>query len=60
MASVADLRCALLCRSLMKACRSLKNLSINTDSGTSITVLKGLLAAQLDPNRTMELFLPGK
>ena len=60
MAAVADLSCALLCRSLVKACRELKVLSINTDSGTSITVLKGVVAAQLGPNRTMKLILPGK
>ena len=60
MAAVGDLRCALLCRSLVKACPSLKFLAINTDIDTSRTVLKGLLAAQLGPNRKIWLNVPGK
>ena len=59
-AAVANLRCALLCRSLVNACRELKVLYINTDIGTSRTVLRGILAAQLGPNRTIQLVLPGK
>ena len=60
MAAVGDLRCALLCRSLVKACRELKYLLISTDIGTSRTVLRGILSAQLGPNRTIQLVLPGK
>ena len=59
-AAVGDLRCALLCRSLVKACHSLRVLAINTDLNTSRVVLDGLLAAQLGPNRSIQLWVSGK
>ena len=59
-AAVGDLRCALLCRSLVKACPGLKRLWISTDINTSRTVLKGLLAARLGRNRRFRFHVPGK
>ena len=55
-----DLRFALLCRSLLRACPELNYLFINTDNGASITVMKGLLAAQLGQNRIIRVHVPGK
>ena len=40
--------------------QSLKYLLISTDIGTSRTVLRGILAAQLGPNRTIQRFGPSK
>ena len=60
MAAVVALRCALLFRSLVKVGPVLEILSIYTDVNTSMTVLKGLLAAQLGPNRHFRFFVPSK
>ena len=57
---MGDLRCSLLCRSLVKACPALERLWIFTDIGTSRTVMKGLLAAQLGPSRTIRFYVRSK
>ena len=63
--AVADLRCALLCRSLAEACQRLGHLYINTDLATSQAVLDGLLQAQLGSDsdgrpRHILLHVPGR
>ena len=60
MAAVADLRCALLCRSLVKACRSLTELHIYTDINATEAVLLRGLVAQLGSKRSIRLVLAGK
>ena len=60
MPAVPDLRCALLCRSLVVACWDLNKLFINTEKETSITVLEGLVGAELDPYRIIMLYVARK
>ena len=60
-AAVADLRCALLCRSLVKACRNLTMLHIYIDiDATEAVLLRDRLAAQLGSKGYIRLFLAGK
>ena len=59
-AAVGDLRCALPCRRMVEACGNLTEFAINADKGTSRTVVNGLLAAQLGPNRIIDLWVTSK
>ena len=55
-----DLRCALLCRRLVKACRNLNNLHINADSATANATVDALRAARLPLRRrqNLQLYFP--
>ena len=52
-----DLRCALLCRRLVKACRSLKKLRITADNATANATVDALREARLPQRRLSHLRL---
>ena len=57
MAGCGGLRCALLCRSLVKACPELRELFVNISLPTSRAVLHDLKEGL---PRSFQLYVPGK